>query len=101
MFVFEDLTKLEDRSLQRLLREIDVKVLALAMKVASDELKTKITSGMSRRAVTSLTEEMEYMGPVKLRDVEGAHSEIIAQARLLEEAGEIVIAGTGDDVVIS
>jgi len=101
MFVFEDLTRLEDRSLQRLLREIDVKVLALALKVASEEMKTKITSGMSQRAVTSLMEEMEYMGPVKLRDVEGAHGTIIAQARSLEEAGEIVISGGGDDAIIT
>ncbi len=101
MFVFEDLTQLDDRAIQRLLREIDVKVLALAMKVASDELKAKILAGMSQRAVTSLTEEMEYMGPVKLRDVEGAHAEIVAQARMLEEAGEIVIAGGGDDAVIN
>ncbi len=101
MFVFEDLIRLEDRSLQRVMREVESKVLALALKVASDELKEKILGGMSQRAVTSLKEEMEYMGPVKLRDVESAQASIVSQVRELEEAGEVIISGGGDDVVIS
>lgn len=101
MFVFEDLASLDDRSLQRLLREVDAKQLALALKAASDELKGKITGAMSQRAVQALEEEMEYMGPVRLRDVEQAQAAIVAQVRALEEAGEIVIAGGGaDDMVI-
>jgi flagellar motor switch protein FliG len=101
MFVFEDLVRLEDRSLQRLLREVDSKALALALKVASEELKEKIMGGMSQRAVTALREEMEYMGPVKLRDVEAAQAGIVAEVRALEEAGELVIAGGGDEMVIA
>ncbi len=101
MFVFEDLASLDDRSLQRLLREVDAKQLALALKAASDELRGKITGAMSQRAVQALEEEMEYMGPVRLRDVEQAQATIVAQVRALEEAGEIVIAGGGaDDMVI-
>ena len=102
MFVFEDLTALDERSLQRLLREVDAKQLALALKAASEELKGKITGAMSQRAVQSLQEEMEFMGPVRMRDVEAAQSTIVAQVRALEEAGEIVLSsGGGDDVVIA
>ncbi len=103
MFVFEDLTSLDDRSLQRLLREIDAKQLALALKAASDELKGKMMGAMSQRAVQALQEEMEFMGPVRLRDVEAAQAAIIAQVRALEEAGELVLSssGGGDDTVIN
>jgi flagellar motor switch protein FliG len=101
MFVFEDIAGVDDRSLQRLLREVDAKQLALALKAASDDLKTKITGAMSQRAVQSLQEEMEFMGPVRLRDVEQAQAAIVAQVRALEEAGEIVLSsGGGDDLVI-
>jgi flagellar motor switch protein FliG len=101
MFVFEDLVRLDDRSLQRLLREVDSKALALALKVASDELKERILGVMSQRAVTALQEEMEFMGPVKLRDVENAQSTIVNQVRELEDAGEVVITGGSDDLVIA
>ncbi len=102
MFVFEDIGGIDDRSLQRLLREVDAKQLALALKAASDELKTKVTGAMSQRAVQSLQEEMEFMGPVRLRDVEQAQAAIIAQVRALEEAGELVLSsGGGDDMVIN
>jgi flagellar motor switch protein FliG len=101
MFVFEDLTILDDRSIQRLLREIDAKQLALALKAASDELKGKMMGAMSQRAMQALHEEMEFMGPVRLRDVEAAQVAIVAQVRALEESGEIVLsAGGGDDMVI-
>ena len=101
MFVFEDLSGIDDRSLQRLLREVDAKQLALALKAASDDLKAKITGAMSQRAVQALNEEMEFMGPVRLRDVEQAQAAIVAQVRALEEAGEIVLnSGGGDDMVI-
>ena len=101
MFVFEDLASLDDRSLQRLLREVDAKQLALALKAASDDLKGKITGAMSQRAVQALQEEMEFMGPVRVRDVEQAQSAVVAQVRALEEAGEIVLtSGGSDDQVI-
>jgi flagellar motor switch protein FliG len=100
MFVFEDLTSLDDKSLQRVLREVDVKQLALALKAASPELKTKIMGTMSQRAVTGLREEMEFLGPVKMRDVEAAQTDIVSKVRALEETGEIVLSGGSDDVII-
>ena len=100
MFVFEDLSSLDDKSLQRLLREVDVKQLALALKAASNELKAKIMGTMSQRAVTGLKEEMEFLGPVKMRDVETAQTEIVSKVRALEETGEIVLSSGSDDVII-
>ncbi len=100
MFVFEDLVTLDDKSLQRLLREVEAKQLALALKAASDELKTKITGAMSQRAVSALREEMEFMGPVKMRDVEAAQAGIVTQVRKLEETGEIVLTSGSDDVLV-
>jgi len=100
MFVFEDIATLDDRALQRLLRDIDAKTLALSLKAASMELKERIQSQMSQRAVAALKEEMEMMGPVRMRDVEGAQSQIVTQVRALEESGDIVIGG-GDEVVIT
>jgi flagellar motor switch protein FliG len=101
MFVFEDLLSLDDRSVQRVLREVDAKELALALKAASDELKGKIMGAMSQRAVAALKEEIEFLGPVRLRDVETAQAKIVAQVRSLEEQGEIVISAGGDDQVIN
>jgi flagellar motor switch protein FliG len=100
MFVFEDLVTLDDKSLQRLLREVEAKQLALALKAASDELKSKITGAMSQRAVSALREEMEFMGPVKMRDVEAAQSAIVTHVRKLEESGEIVLTSGSDDVLV-
>ena len=100
MFVFEDLITLDDRSMQRLLREVDSKELALALKVASEELKGRILGSMSQRATEALKEEMEYLGPVRVRDVEGAQANIVSQVRALEEAGEIVLSAGTDDLVI-
>jgi flagellar motor switch protein FliG len=100
MFVFEDLSSLDDKSLQRLLREVDVKQLALALKAASPELKTRIMGTMSQRAVAGLKEEMEYLGPVKMRDVEAAQTDIVSKVRALEETGEIVLSAGTDDVII-
>ncbi len=99
MFVFEDIATLDDKSVQRLLREIEVKTLALALKGASDQLTKKIMAGMSSRAVTSLQEEMENLGPQRKRDVEKAQAGIVTALRTLEEAGEIVLASASDDVV--
>jgi len=100
MFVFEDLGTLDDKSLQRLLREVEAKQLALALKAASEQLKDKMLGAMSTRAVTALRDEMEFLGPVKMRDVEAAQSAIVTQVRKLEELGEIVLTGGSDDVVL-
>jgi flagellar motor switch protein FliG len=100
MFVFEDLVSLDDRGLQRLLREVDSKELALALKATSEELRNRIMGSMSQRAVTALKEEMEFLGPVRLRDVEAAQANIVTQVRALEEAGEIVINAGTDDVLL-
>jgi flagellar motor switch protein FliG len=100
MFVFEDLMSLDDKSLQRLLREVDVKQLALALKAASAELKQKIMATMSQRAVAGLKEEIEFLGPVKMRDVEAAQTDIVSKVRALEETGEIVMSGGTDDVIV-
>jgi len=100
MFVFEDLMVLDEKSLQRLLREVDAKQLALALKAASDDLKAKIMGAMSQRAVAALREEMEFMGPTKMRDVEAAQAAIVVQVRRLEETGEVVLSAGGDDVLV-
>lgn len=100
MFVFEDLVALDEKSLQRLLREVEAKQLALALKATSDELRDKILGCMSQRAVAALREEMEFMGPVRMRDVETAQTAIVGQVRKLEESGEIVLSAGGDDVLV-
>jgi flagellar motor switch protein FliG len=103
MFTFEDVVGLDTRSMQRVLREIDSKDLALALKVASDELKEAIYAGMTQRALQSLKDDLEMMGPAKLRDIEAAQAKFVAMVRQLEEDGEIVVAmgGGGDDVVVA
>jgi flagellar motor switch protein FliG len=100
MFTFEDLVKLDDRSLQRVLREVDMRELALALKGASEELKDKIFRNMSQRAAQILREEMDYMGPVRLRDVTVAQRRIVDIVRKLEEAGEVTIPRGGEEVLV-
>jgi len=92
LFVFEDIMKLDDRSIQTVLRSVDSKDLALAMKGASPELRQKIFSNMSQRAAEMLKEDMEFMGPVRRRDVEEAQQRVVEVVRKLEEAGSIVIS---------
>ena len=101
MFVFEDLIMLDNKGMQRLLREVDYKELALALKGASDELKKHIRAAMSERAAEALEEEIEMLGAVRVRDVEGAHARIIEVVRTLEESGEIIVrkAGGSDDII--
>lgn len=99
MFVFEDIVKLDDRGITRLLRDVDTRELSVALKLASEELRDRILGSMSSRARDSLLEEMEFLGPVRVSDVEVAQASIVKMARALEEAGEIVIGG-GDDMVI-
>ncbi len=97
MFVFDDIVMVTDPGIQRTLKEIGNKDLSLALKAANEEVKNKIFSNMSKRAAEMIQEEMEYMGPVRLRDVESAQSRIVEVIRRLEDAGEIVILGRGDE----
>lgn len=101
MFVFEDIVTLDNRSIQRIIRECDNEDLLLALKISSDEVKEVIYRNMSTRMVETFKEEMEFMGPVRLRDVEEAQSRIVAIIRRLEESGEIIVArGGGDDIIV-
>ncbi|MGP1346394.1 MAG: flagellar motor switch protein FliG [Phycisphaerales bacterium] len=95
MFVFEDIVLVDDKGIQAVLREVDNEELTLALKTASEDLKSKIFGNMSERAATLVKEDMEYMGPVRLADVEAAQQRIVDVVRRLEEAGEIIIAGRG------
>jgi len=97
MFVFEDILLVNDKGIQAVLKEIDHDELALSLKTASDDMKEKIFSNMSERASLLIKEEMEYMGPVRLSDVEGAQQRIVDVVRRLEDAGEIILQGRGGD----
>jgi flagellar motor switch protein FliG len=100
MFLFEDIVILDDRSIQRVLREIDSKDLALALKGAGEEVKQKIFKNMSARASQMLKEDMEFMGPVRVRDVEQAQQRIVSVIRRLDETGEIVVSRGGEEELI-
>jgi flagellar motor switch protein FliG len=101
MFVFEDIVLLDDRSLQLVLREVDSKDLALALKAASSEVAEKIYKNMSKRASEMLREEIEYMGPVRIRDVEECQQKIVNVIRRLEDSGQIIVSrGKGDEVIV-
>ncbi|MBP1949122.1 flagellar motor switch protein FliG [Virgibacillus litoralis] len=101
MFVFEDIVVLDNRAIQRVIREVENEDLRLSLKVASDEVKDIVFNNMSQRMAETFKEEMEYMGPVRLRDVEEAQTRIVGAIRRLEEIGEIVIArGGGDDIIV-
>ncbi|MCZ0702560.1 flagellar motor switch protein FliG [Natronobacillus azotifigens] len=101
MFVFEDIVTLDNRAIQRVIREVENDDLRLALKVASDEVQEIVFSNMSSRMAETFKEEMEFMGPVRLRDVEEAQTRIVSAIRRLEEVGEIVIArGGGDDIIV-
>ncbi|NLO89028.1 MAG: flagellar motor switch protein FliG [Clostridia bacterium] len=100
LFVFEDINILDDMAIRRVLREIDMKDLAKALKGASDELLNRILRNMSKRAGEMLQEEMEFLGPVRLREVEEAQQSIVQIIRRLDEAGEIIISRGGEDEVI-
>lgn len=95
MFVFEDIKLVDDKGIQAVLREVDNDELALALKTASPELQEHIFTNMSERASQLIKEDMEYMGPVRVSDVESAQQRIVDIVRRLEEAGEIIIAGRG------
>jgi flagellar motor switch protein FliG len=102
MFVFEDIIMLDDGSIQKVLREVDVKELSLALKGVAEEVQQRIFRNMSERAANMLKEDMEFMGPVRLRNVEEAQQRIVGIIRRLEEAGEIVVArgGGSDEIVV-
>ncbi len=101
MFVFEDIIKMDDRSIQLVLREVDSKDLSVALKGSSEEVSDKIKKNMSRRAAQMLEEEISFLGPVRLRDVEDAQQRIVNIIRRLEESGEIIISrGGGDELIV-
>ncbi|MFP4362315.1 MAG: flagellar motor switch protein FliG [Spirochaetia bacterium] len=100
MFVFEDIVMLDDRAIQKVLREVDTSELAKALRAVDSEVQDKIYRNMSKRAATLLKEDMEYMGPLRLKDVEESQQKIVSIIRKLEEQGEIVIARAGEDELV-
>jgi len=100
MFVFEDIVMLDDRAIQKVMREVDSQELAKALKSVDTEVQDKIFKNMSKRAATMLKEDMEYMGPVRLKDVEEAQQKIVSIIRHLEDTGEIVVARSGEDEMV-
>ncbi|WP_342509461.1 flagellar motor switch protein FliG [Sporosarcina sp. FSL K6-2383] len=101
MFVFEDIVTLDNRSIQRIVRDCENEDLILSLKVSSEEVKEVLYRNMSQRMAESFQEEMDVMGPVRLRDVEEAQARIVSIIRRLEDSGEIIIArGGGDDIIV-
>lgn len=100
MFIFEDILTLDDNSIRRVLREVDLKDLALALKAASEEVANRIYRNLSKRAGEMLQEDIEFMGPARLRDVEEAQQRIVQIIRRLDESGEIIIARGGEDALV-
>lgn len=101
MFVFEDIVKLDVRSIQRVIREVSDLNLAYSLKVASDDVKNSVYQNMSARRAEVIQEEIEMMGPMKLKDVEDAQTSIVTLIRSLEEKGEIIVSrGKGDEVLV-
>ncbi len=97
MFVFEDILLVNDKGIQQVLKEIENDTLGLALKTASEELRDKIFRNMSERASTLIKEDMEYMGPVRISDVESAQQKIVDVVRRLEDTGEVIISGRGGE----
>jgi flagellar motor switch protein FliG len=100
MFVFDDLIHVSDRDLQRLLMEVDQKELALSLKATSDDLKAKLLKNVSERAAAMISEEIDLMGPVRVRDVEEAQRRIIETAQSLEDSDEIVLSRSSEDTML-
>ena len=101
MFVFEDILLLDDRAIQRVLRDVENNDLALALKSANEQVQNTIFNNLSKRLAAMIKEDMEYMGPVRMKDVEEAQQKIVNVIRKLEDAGEIVISrGGGDEIVV-
>ena len=101
MFVFEDILLLDDRAIQRVLRDVDNNDLAVALKGANEEVQNVIFKNLSKRLAAMIKEDMEFMGPVRMKDVEEAQQKIVSVIRKLEDSAEIVISrGGGDDIVV-
>ena len=101
MFVFEDILALDDKTIQRVLRDVDNNDLGIALKGAAEEVQNVIFNNLSKRLVAMIREDMEYMGPVRMKDVEEAQQKIVNIIRKLEDSGEIVISrGGGDEIVV-
>jgi len=100
MFVFEDIINLDDVSIQRILREVDNKELALALKGCSEDVQEIIFRNQSKRAGATLKEDIQFLGPVRLMDVEKSQQKIVSIIRRLDEAGEIIMARGGEDAII-
>lgn len=101
MFVFEDILTLDDKSIQRVLREVDNNELAVALKGAVEEVQNVIFNNLSKRLAAMIREDMEYMGPVRLKDVEEAQQKIVNVIRKLEDSAEIIISrGGGDEIIV-
>lgn len=100
LFVFEDVVLIDDRGIQRLMKEVDHKDLAIALKGATDDVKEKFLKNMSKRAAEMLKEEMAYMGPIRIRDVDQAQQRIVHIVKDLEGKGEIIIARPGEEELI-
>ncbi len=99
MFLFEDIAQIDDKGIQRILRDVDKRDLALALKVSDEKMRTKFFKNMSERASAVVKEELEFMGPVKLKEVEGAQTRIVDIVKMLEEQEEIAIGGRGKEDV--
>lgn len=101
MFVFEDIMLLDDRAIQRVLRDVDNSDLSIALKSANEDVQNTIFKNLSKRLAAMIKEDMEFMGPVRMKDVEEAQQKIVSVIRKLEDAGEIVISrGGGDEIVV-
>ena len=101
MFVFEDILLLDDRAIQRVLRDVDNNDLGLALKGANEQVQTAIFNNLSKRLAVMIKEDMEFMGPVRMKDVEEAQQKIVNIIRKLEDSGEIVISrGGGDEIIV-
>ena len=101
MFVFEDILSLDDKSIQRVLREVDNNELAIALKSANEDVQSAIFNNLSKRLATMIKEDMDFMGPVRLKDVEEAQQKIVSIIRKLEDSGEIIISrGGGDEIIV-
>lgn len=101
MFVFEDILLLDDRAIQRVLRDVDNNDLGVALKAANEDVQNVIFKNMSKRLATMIKEDMEFMGPVRMKDVEEAQQKIVGIIRKLEDSAEIVISrGGGDEIVV-
>ena len=101
MFVFEDILLLDDRAIQRVLRDVENNDLSIALKNANEDVKNAIFNNVSKRLAVMIKEDMDFMGPVRVTDVEEAQQKIVNIIRKLEDAGEIVISrGGGDEIVV-